>query len=153
VLLTNESLDAAQEAELTGYLHQGGTILALGEHEGGGYNIANETLSRFAQSLGVGLALVDGSHDYGPNTTYDIDPSPLTENVFSLGDNWVSTVEVSGAAEAVAGTADGEGTLIGAQPVDGGQFVMTGDSNLFTDENQGFYDEDDNGQFVRNLCP
>jgi hypothetical protein len=153
VLLTNESLGASDEAILAAYLHQGGTILALGEHEGGGYNIANETLSRFAGSLGVGLSLVDGYHDFGPNITYDIDPSPLTENVFSLGDNWASTVEVSGTAEALAGTADGEGTLIGAQSVGAGQFVMAGDSNLFTDEKQSAYEEDDNGQLARNLCP
>jgi len=153
VLLTNESLGEADEAELTAYLHSGGTIVALGEHEGGGYNIANETLSRFARSLGVGLSVVSGYHDYGPNVTYDINPSPLTENVVSLGDNWVSTVEVSGAAGSLAGTSDGEGTVIGAQSVGDGQFVMAGDSNLFTDEKQNAYEEDDNGQLVRNLCP
>ena len=153
VLLANESLGESNELELADYLHQGGTIVALGEHEGGGYNIANETLSRFAKSVGVGLSLVDGYHDYGQNTTYDIDPSPLTENVTSLSDNWVSTLEVSGAAESLAGTADGEGTLIGAQSVATGQFVMTGDSNLFTDEAPGTYEDNDNGQLARNLCP
>ena len=29
---------------------------------------------------------------------------------------------------------------------------MAGDSNLFTDDSQG-YEEDDNGQFARDLCP
>ena len=116
VLLTNEFLDEGQEAELAAYLRAGGTILAVGEHEGGEYATANETLSRFASSLGVGLALNDDSYDNGPNSTYEIDPSPLTENVFSLGDNWVSTLEVSGAAQPLVGTADGEGNLVGAQP-------------------------------------
>jgi hypothetical protein len=153
VLLTNESLGESNELELAAYLHQGGTIVALGEHEGGGYNVANETLSRFAKSLGVGLSLIDGYHDYGQNITYAIDPSPLTENVASLGDNWVSTLEVSGAAEPLAGTSDGEGTLIGTQSVATGQFVMTGDSNLFTDEAPGIYEDSDNGQLARNLCP
>ena len=153
VLLTNESLGEIDELELGAYLHQGGTIVALGEHEGGGYNIANETLSRFAKSVGVGLSLIDGYYDYGQNTTYAIDPSPLTESVASLGDNWVSTLEVSGAAEPLAGTANEGGTLIGAQSVATGQFVMTGDSNLFTDEDMGVYENDDNGQLARNLCP
>jgi hypothetical protein len=153
VLLANESLGPTDEAELAAYLRSGGTILALGEHEGGGYDIANETLSQFAGSLGVGLSLVSGSHDYGPNVSYDIDPTSLTENVFALGDNWVSTVDVSGAAETLAGTADEEGTLIGAQSVGAGQFVMAGDSNLFTDERQNAYEEEDNGQLARDLCP
>ncbi len=152
VLLTNESLDQGQEAELAAYLHAGGTILALGEHEGGEYATANETLSRFAASLGVGLALNDDSHDSGPNSAYDIASSPLTANIFSLGDNWVSTLEVSGAAQPLVGTADGEGVLVGTQTVGNGMFVMAGDSNLFTDDSQG-YDEDDNGQFARDLCP
>ena len=153
VLLTNESLASGAESELTGYLQEGGTVLALGEHEGGGYDLADEALSRYAQSLGVGLALVLGNHDFGPNVTGEIDPSPLDAGVSALGDNWTSLVEVSGLAESLAGTADGEGTLIGAQAVDGGEFVLTGDSNLFTDENQGFYEDDDNGQFARDLCP
>jgi hypothetical protein len=152
VLLTNESLDEGQEAELAAYVRAGGTILALGEHEGGDYATADETLSRFAASLGVGLALNDDSHDSGPSTTYEIEPSPLTENVFSLGDNWVSTLEVSGAAQSLVGTADGEGTLVGTQTVGAGTFVMAGDSNIFTDDSQG-YDEDDNGQFAHDLCP
>jgi hypothetical protein len=152
VLLTNESLDEGQEAELAAYLRAGGTILAVGEHEGGEYATADETLSRFAYTLGVGLALNDDSQDTGPNSTFDIDPSPLTANVFSLGDNWVSTLDVSGAAQQLVGTADGEGTLVGAQTVGNGTFVMAGDSNLFTDDSQG-YDEDDNGQFARDLCP
>jgi len=153
VLLTNQSLDAVEEAELTAYLHAGGTILAVGEHDGGGYNAANETLNRFAGSLGVSLAIVDGNHDYGPNVTTAIDPTPLTENVFSLADNWTSTLEVSGAAQPLAGTADGEGTLIGAQQVGSGLFVMAADSNLFTDEKQSGYEDDGNGQLARNLCP
>lgn len=153
VLLTNESLGEIAEAELSAYLRQGGTIVALGEHEGGDYDLANETLSRFASFVGVGMSLVGGNHDYGQNTTYAIDPSPLTEGVFTLGDNWASTVEVSGAAEPLAGTADGEGTLVGAQKVANGTFVMAGDSNLFTDEDQGVYEDDDNGQFASDLCP
>jgi hypothetical protein len=153
MLLANQSLEATQEAELAAYLHQGGTILAVGEHGGGAYETANETLSRFASSLGVGLNIRDGDDDYGPNVTYDIYPTPLTENVFSLGDNWVSVVEVSGSAEPLAGTADGEGILIGAQTVGSGTFIMSGDSNLFTDQNYGAYQEDDNGQLVRNICP
>jgi hypothetical protein len=153
VLLSPKTLDGPQESELADYVRRGGTLLAIGEHEGGSYDVADETLSRFAASLGLGLSLNDNEEDYGPHTTYDIDPSPLTEDVFSLGDNWVSTVDVSGSAQPLAGTADNEQTFIAAQSLGSGQFVMAGDSNIFTDDNQGVYYENDNGQFVRNLCP
>ncbi len=153
VLLTPRSLQPAQESQLASYARQGGTIVALGEHEGGGYALANETLNAFAASLGVGLSLIDGYHDYGPSTTFDINPSPLTEGVFKLGDNWASTLEVGGSAMPLAGTADGEGTLIAAQGVGSGQLVLAGDSNLFTDEDPHGYSEAENGQLVRNICP
>ncbi|MFZ1926339.1 MAG: hypothetical protein WAU42_09380 [Solirubrobacteraceae bacterium] len=152
-LLAPESLDETTESQLKTYLQQGGTVIAIGEHEGGGYGIAAETLNRFAESLGVGLSLNDDSQDFGSNVTYEINPSPFTQDVFDLGDNWASSLEVSGIAEPLVGTADGEGPLVGAQAVGTGHFVMAGDSNLFTDDNEGFYFEDDNGQLVRDLCP
>jgi hypothetical protein len=30
---------------------------------------------------------------------------------------------------------------------------MSGDTNMFSDNNSGFYVNDDNGQFVQDLCP
>jgi hypothetical protein len=49
--------------------------------------------------------------------------------------------------------ADDSATLIGEQSVGPGTFVVSGDSNLFTDNNDGFYGIYNNGQFVANLCP
>jgi hypothetical protein len=49
--------------------------------------------------------------------------------------------------------AEGSATLIGEQAIGPGTFVMSGDSNLFTDNNDGFYTEYNNGQLVTNLCP
>ena len=83
----------------------------------------------------------------------DLNPSPLTQGVSTLGYNWVSTITVSGAAQQLVETADGAETLIGDQSVGSGSFLMSGDSNLFTDNNDGFYTEYNNGQVVADLCP
>jgi hypothetical protein len=152
-LLSPLTLSEEQEAQLGKYVREGGTIVAIGEHEGEPYQNADYVLNDFANWLGVGLSLNIDSYDYGPHTTFEIHPSPLTENVFSLGDNWASSVNVFGTAQALIGVAEGDATLVGAQAVGSGTFVMAGDSNMFTDDSEDFYTDDDNGQFVRDLCP
>ena len=42
---------------------------------------------------------------------------------------------------------------IGYQQVGNGLFVMSGDSNGFTDNNQESYEFQDNGRLVANICP
>jgi hypothetical protein len=154
-LLDNEAIGESEAATLNAYIHEGGTIVVIGEHEGAPYGEGDEALNHFAESLGVGLTLAGDSYDYGPNVTSNIYPSPLTEGVSELGDNWVSSISVSmsGSAQPLVGTAEGSETLVGEQPVGRGTFVMAGDSNMFTDDNEGFYEDYDNGQFVRDLCP
>jgi len=153
VLLANESLEAQQENLLGAYLRSGGTILAIGEHEGSGFDAADFALNRLAGSLGVGLALNDDELDYGAQVTTSIDDSPLTAGVYALGDNWVSTLSVSGSAQALVESSEDLAPIVGAQAVGPGQFVMAGDSNMFSDNSYDAYYSFDNGQFVHNLCP
>jgi hypothetical protein len=152
-LIDNQSLSGAALAQLTGYLDAGGTIVAIGEHEGDPYVIGDDTLNQLASSLGVGLALDGNSVDYGDDTTFGIVPSTLTEGVFSLGDAWASSVDVFGSAEPLVEVAEGNADLVGEQTVGSGTFVMAGDSDMFTDDNFDVFDLDDNAQFVRDLCP
>ncbi len=153
VLLVNESLEAQQENLLAGYLLSGGTIIAIGEHEGHGFDEADATLNSFASALGIGLALEDDELDYGEQETTNIDSSPLTAGVYVLGDNWVSSVAVSGPAQPLVDSSEDSGTIVGAQAVGRGTFVMAGDSNMFSDNAYGAYYFSDNGWFVHNLCP
>jgi hypothetical protein len=153
VLLVNESLEAGDESLLAGYLRSGGTIVAIGEHEGYGFDEADATLNRFAGSLGVGLALEDDELDYGEQVTTSVDSSPFTAGVYALGDNWVSSVSVSGPAQPLVGSSDDSATIVGGQAVGSGHFIMAGDSNMFSDNAYGAYYFYDNGQFVHNLCP
>ena len=154
VLDLNQSLADGDTAQLTSFLQAGGTVIALGEHaDGDGFDNADAALNDLAQALGVGLSLNDDSNDQGDTVTTNIDSSPLTAGVSSIGYNWASSLAISGSAqELVAGAGDSY-SLIGEQSVDGGTFVMSGDSNAFTDNNDGFYTDDDDGILVSNLCP
>jgi Cutinase len=154
VLLLNESFADTDAAALSSYLQLGGTVLALGEHSGNPeFESADYAINGLASALGVGLSLDDDSIDEGDTFTTNIIPSAMTQGVSELGYNWASTETVSGAAQKLVETADGFSTLIGAQSVGPGTFITSGDSNLFTDNNDGFYADDGNGQFVANLCP
>jgi len=151
ILLVNESLEAQVETALAGYLHAGGTIVAIGEHEG--FDEADATLNRFASSLGVGLALNGDELDYGEQVTTNLFSDPLTAGVAEIGDNWVSGLSLSGTAQPLVASAEGSEPIIGTQVVGSGRFVMAGDSNMFSDNSYNSYLFQDNGRFVRNLCP
>ena len=154
VLDLNQSLADGDRAELTSFLQGGGTVIALGDHsDGDGFDNADAALNGLANPLGLGLSLNDDSNDQGDTVTTNVDSSPLTAGVSSIGYNWASSVAISGSAREIVASADDSYSLIGAQSVDGGTFVMSGDSNAFTDNNDGFYTDDDNGVLVSNLCP
>lgn len=111
-LLDNSFIAESETNALAGYIRGGGTIVAIGEHEGPPYAEGDETLNQFAETLGVGLALNVDSYDAGHDVTTSIYPSPLTEDVSALGENWASsiTVATTGSAQPLVGTAEGDAT-------------------------------------------
>jgi hypothetical protein len=159
VLLVNRSFSTAQGQELAGYLQDGGTVFAIGEHEseyeteGFGFDEADEALNALSGALGVGLSLNEDSFDKGELLTEHVVPSPLTAGVTAIGDDWVSSLTVGGSAKPLVETSDGLAPYIGYQQVGNGMFVMSGDSNGFTDNNQDSYEFQNNGRFVANICP
>jgi hypothetical protein len=155
VLDLNETFAAGDQAALTGYLAQGGTVLALGEHgdSGGGFDASDAAINGLAAALGSQISLDDDAIDGGDTVTSSIDSSPLSSGVFSLGYNWSSSLSVASSAQPLVESADDFSTLIAAQAIDGGTFVISGDSNFFSDNNDGFYANDDNGRLVEDLCP
>jgi hypothetical protein len=149
----NQSIEIPQTEALARYVKEGGTIIVIGEHEGEGWSQANEALNQFLGYIGSELSLDDDSLDEGAYTTFNIEPSPLTSGVTDLGYDWITSVSVSGPATPLVLTEDGSSVLVGAQNIGSGTVVVSGDSNIFSDNNLGFYEYNDNGQFVRDLCP
>jgi hypothetical protein len=152
-LLLNQSIENAQTEELAKYLKEGGTIVVIGEHEGPGWSEADFALNEFLRFVGAELSLDDDSIEEGPHVTFNIEASPLTSGVSDIGYNWVTSTSVSGSAIPLILTEDDSYTLVGAQTIGSGTVVVSGDSNMFSDNNEGFYEDDDNGQFVRDICP
>jgi hypothetical protein len=155
VLDLNESFADGDEAALASYLREGGTVLALGEHTdyGGNFDAADAALNALAGDLGSHISLDDDELDGEDTVTANIDSSPLTDGVSYLGYNWASSLSVGAPAQDLVESADDSSTLVAAEPLDGGTFVMSGDSNFFSDENDGFFANYDNAALVDDLCP
>ncbi|HTW13438.1 MAG TPA: DUF4350 domain-containing protein, partial [Solirubrobacteraceae bacterium] len=156
ILDINTSFSASDVATLAQFLQAGGTVLALGEHAGGNFDTADAALNSLAAGLGAtGLSLNDDVWDSdGDEFTSAIASSPLTAGVYQLGDNDVSSLSVTAPAQTLVYTADDSTVpLVAYQSVGSGLFVLSGDSNMFSDNNDGFYYDADNGTFAADLCP
>jgi hypothetical protein len=155
VLDLNQSFASGDEGQLAAFLDAGGTVLALGERSdaGGQLDQADGAINGLLGALDSGLSLNQDAIDEGDTVTSNIDAAQLTDGVTSLGYNWTDTVGISPAATQLIATEDDSATLIGGATVGRGLVVLSGDSNAFSDNNDGFYSDYGNGQLVKNLCP
>lgn len=142
----------AQTATLESFVNGGGRLFALGEFHTfrGGAALAN--MNALATALGSSLALEAVTIDIGFHTTNDIVPSGYTEGVDALRYAATSRVTVSGSAVALARTVTGAEIFLGAEPMGSGTFVLSGDTNVFSDSSSTGYSVEDNGILVRDLC-
>ena len=152
VLPVNRSgFSAAATAALNGYVNGGGRILALGEFSG--FAAGNAAMNGLATALGADLSIVSAPIDLEFSTTNNIDPSPFTAGVSSI--RYAATSEVAVAVGPNAHSlvrSQGGTTFIGVDKIGSGVFVLSGDSNVFSDKSGGGYVNQDNGVLVANIC-
>jgi hypothetical protein len=153
--INNIPFDDSQKAQLSSYVNSGGTLLGLAENESF-FPGSIATMNDLAAALGAGLQVVPALIDPGFHTTTNIDPSTFTVGVESIRYAFTSkvTVEVSGGAESLVRTQDASGAeiFIGADKIGSGVFLLSGDSNVFSDNSDTGYTVEDNGVLVANLC-
>jgi hypothetical protein len=157
--INSTGFSVATKDDLSAYLNGGGRILALSEHEGfSPGSIA--TMNDLATHVGADLQVQGAILDSGFQVTANIDSSPLnlTDGVNTIRYAASSIVQVVAGPDAhsLVRTRDGgdaPGTIfIAAQQIGGGIFVLSGDSNPFSDVNGGGYVTEDNDVLVFNLC-
>jgi len=145
------AFSAATLTALNGYVNGGGRIIALAEWAPFAGSIV--AMNGLATALGADLAVVSASIDLGFNTTLNIDASPFTVGVNSIRYAATSEVAVTVGPDAhslvrsIGGT-----TFIGVDRIGSGVFVLSGDSNVFSDNSANGYPNHDNGVLVRNIC-
>jgi hypothetical protein len=142
---------ARQKAIFAAYLARGGRILAIGEHNG--FIAAVRTMNNLSSSLGAGLRLIPALVAPGFHTTHRIVPSAFTRKVHAIRFAAVSLLKVvvRGHARALVRTTSGR-TFIGVARIGHGVFMLSGDSNVFSDNSDTGYSGQDNGVLVRNFC-
>lgn len=149
ILDDNQSFSLVAQPFLSAYLRDGGTVVTIGEHEGFG---DNESLNWMAGELGSHMRFIEDELDIGDTYTENIASSPLTAGVSEVGYNWASSLSVPAPSETLVASEDGRSALVAVERLQAGTLVLVSDSNIFTDNNNGFYDYSDNGVLARNLC-
>ena len=143
---------AATLEALNGYVNGGGRIIAQAEwYPYAGVAIA--VMNGLATNLGADLFVVPDAIDAGFHTTNNIDPSPFTVGVNSIRYAFTSGVSVlvGPHAHSLVRTIDGT-TFIGVDKIGSGVFVLSGDGNVFSDQNDTGYIVEDNGTLAANIC-
>ncbi len=148
--INNLTFDSSQKTTFSTYVNGGGMLLALGEHSG--FPAADATMNDLATSLGAALQIVPAIIDPGFTTTTNIDPSSFTVGVTSIRYGATSEVSVSGSAQSLVRTLTGATTFIAIDKLSKGHFLLSGDSNPFSDNSDTGYTVQDNGVLVKNLC-
>ncbi|MFY9615521.1 MAG: hypothetical protein WAT58_09005 [Candidatus Dormiibacterota bacterium] len=147
--INSTAFTGPQTTEFNTYVTAGGTIVALGDNSG--FTAANTNLSTLSGALGAGLTIVNG---VGSGPTTNIVASSLTSGMTSYGYAAGSTVTIASPGQSLVNQA-GAGTqpsVIGAALLGKGVFVLSGDSNAFSDNDVSAYANNSNGVLVANLC-
>jgi hypothetical protein len=145
---------------LVTYVNDGGNLLALGEAAGFLSSTPIDTMNALSAAVGASMSLTRQLLDIGIQVTTEIDPSPLTIGVSSIGYGSTTGVliAVDGAAQSLVRTRAGgtapRTTFVAAETIGAGTFVLSGDSNVFSDflATPNFYADHDNGVLAKNLC-
>jgi hypothetical protein len=133
------------------YINAGGKVLAIGEFNTYSPN-ANTTMNDLATSLGAGLQLNNDHIDDGFHTTTTIDSQPETVGVSSIRYAATASLAVSGSGRSLAHTLTGGKTFLGVQTIGQGLFLLSGDSNVFSDNSNTGYSAEKNGVLASNVC-
>jgi PKD repeat protein len=103
--------------------------------------------------LGGHMSLDSNFVDAGFGATTRIGPSPLTAGVSSIQYAGASTITVTAPATGLVRSRTTGVPIAAAESLDGGLFVLLGDSNMINDNSSDGYTAHDNGALMRNLCP
>jgi hypothetical protein len=153
--LNRTAFSSEATAALSDYVHNGGHLLALADNAV--FPSAVTTMNGLSGALGASMSLTAQSIDPFANVTDQIDATPLTVGVSSVGYAATSAVTVSadGTARSLVRTRSGgmapRTTFMAAQQIGAGTFVLSGDINVLGDGNS-FYADYDNGTLASNLC-
>lgn len=158
VLPVNQTSFSAETTEaLVAYVVNGGNLLAAADH----VRIvprAIATMNKLSDAIGASMSLTSQFLGAGDDVTEEIDPSPLTEGVATVGYGWATGVAIDPTGDARSllrtnpSTDPASTTFMAAERIGAGTFVLVGDSNALSDTSPTRYATYDNGVLAKNLC-
>ncbi|MDP9325980.1 MAG: hypothetical protein M3O87_05530 [Candidatus Dormibacteraeota bacterium] len=147
--INNVTFTAPQITEFSNYVNTGGTLVALGERST--FTAANANMNGLATGLSSGMQIVDADIS---GTSTNVVASAFTVGVTSYKYTNGAQLTVSAPGQVlVNNTGVGiQPPVIGAAVLGTGVFVLSGDSNAFSDNDVSAYTAASNGTLVANLC-
>ena len=142
---------AEQKSQFGSYVAAGGRVIGLAENSNfpGAITTMNELSTSLGSSMQVHSDSIDGTlsgdhdeHRHAPLHGGRDDPLPRP---YVAG-------EPGAAGSSLVRTVTGAQTFLAANVLGRGVFVLSGDSNAFSDNNAGGYTKADNDVLVKNLC-
>ncbi len=149
--INSTAFSAAQKTQFGSYVNGGGRLFALAENNV--FPGAIATMNDLSSSLGSGMQVVpDSIGNTYPTLTSNIDPHPFTAGVKTIHMVNASRVTLGAEGSSLVRTAEPTHTFIATQQLGRGEFLLSGDSNVFSDNNAGGYTSADTDVLVRNIC-
>jgi hypothetical protein len=142
---------AAQKTQLGSYVNGGGRLFALAENND--FPGAIATMNDLSSTLGTGMQVAADSLDNAfPTPTSNIDAHPFTAGVATVHLANTSRIVPGASGSSLVRTAAGAQTFLATRQLGRGEFLLSGDSNIFSDNNAGGYTTADTDVLVRNIC-
>ena len=153
-----DEFSAETVTALVSFVNNGGKILAQADAVDMDFDPsllgAITNLNGLADALGSNMYLEAAAIHTGYNITENIDSHPFTAGVVKIFYGWTSRVLVGPAAYSLVnakGDLTPKITIIGAEKIGEGWFILCGDLNIFSDFSHNGYTEQDNGVLAKNI--
>ncbi len=159
--VTTVPFNASQTTALHDYMARGGTVVALAEHlnADSSQTIGPASVATFnALAAGYGIQALNTSVNEGPTITSNIVASTWTQGVSQVGFAATTTLTVTAPAIELVQTVQPiptdppPGVFLALRKVGAGKFVYSGDSNVFSDGDGGYYAGSDNAALAHDVC-
>lgn len=153
--LNTATFDGPLTSQIVEYVNGGGVVLGIGENTlfVNEYPDTNAVLNGVATALGSSLSITTDILDPTFHVTTNIDPATLTAGVSSivLAASSEISIATDGNGESLVRSTEGT-TVVAADSIGNGRFVLSGDSNIFSDNSEDGYTAHDNGVLAANIC-
>lgn len=151
LLNMNQGFTSGDLDALAVYVLDGGRLIVVSDAAGFAGSTHN-ALNSVTEAVGSTIRIAGGSFDPGYRTTQNIGLSTLTLGTVDARYAYFAEIETGAAGHVLVRNEAGDRVVAAAQQVGTGFVVVSGDSNLLSNNDGGGYANNGNAQLAFNAC-